>query len=121
MPAEIRQRHAELAEEIRGHQFRYYVLDAPTISDADYDALMRELRELEERHPELVTPNSPTQRVGAPITTDFATVEHVDPRPGDVLHSQADDASLLRLFPGIRATPLDEGLAETVAYVKEHL
>ncbi|RKT79767.1 UDP-glucose 4-epimerase [Terracoccus luteus] len=50
-----------------------------------------------------------------------ATVEHVDPRPGDVLHSQADDASLLRLFPGIRATPLDEGLAETVAYVKEHL
>ena len=50
-----------------------------------------------------------------------ATVEHVDPRPGDVLHSQADHASLLRLFPGIRATPLDDGLAETVAYVKEHL
>ncbi len=50
-----------------------------------------------------------------------AAVEHVDARPGDVLHSQADNASLLRLFPGIRATPLDEGLAETVAYFKEHL
>jgi DNA ligase (NAD+) len=72
------QRHAELSQDLDDANYRYYVLDSPTISDADYDALMREIRELEERHPELVTPDSPTQRVGAPITTDFATVEHVE-------------------------------------------
>jgi DNA ligase (NAD+) len=72
------QRHAELSQDIDDANYRYYVLDSPTISDAEYDGLMRELRELEERHPELVTPDSPTQRVGAPITTDFATVQHVE-------------------------------------------
>jgi DNA ligase (NAD+) len=77
-PARAAQRHAELSQDIDDANYRYYVLDSPTISDADYDRLMRELRELEERYPELVTPNSPTQRVGAPITTDFATVEHVE-------------------------------------------
>ncbi|RAY12363.1 DNA ligase (NAD(+)) LigA [Actinomadura craniellae] len=71
-------RHAELSREIDEANYRYYVLDAPTLSDADYDRMMRELHELEERHPELVTPDSPTQRVGAPITTDFATVEHLE-------------------------------------------
>ncbi|HEX6469052.1 MAG TPA: NAD-dependent DNA ligase LigA [Streptosporangiaceae bacterium] len=76
--ARAAQRHAELSQDIDDANYRYYVLDSPTISDADYDALMRELRELEERHPELAGPDSPTQRVGAPITTDFATVEHVE-------------------------------------------
>ena len=61
------------------HNYRYYVLDAPEVSDAEYDALMRELRAIESAHPELVTPDSPTQRVGAPPADGFAQVEH--PRP----------------------------------------
>ncbi|GAA2093254.1 NAD-dependent DNA ligase LigA [Actinomadura alba] len=71
-------RHAELCQDIDDANYRYYVLDDPTLSDAEYDGLMRELRELEESHPELVGPDSPTQKVGAPITTDFTTVEHVE-------------------------------------------
>ena len=61
---EIQQRAHELRETIRHHEHRYYVLDDPEISDADYDALMNELKALEQAHPELVTPDSPTQRVG---------------------------------------------------------
>src|SRR5262245_9926404 len=78
VPSDVAQRHGELSQQIDDANYRYYVLDSPTLSDAEYDALMREIRELEERHPELVTPDSPTQRVGAPITTDFATVQHVE-------------------------------------------
>jgi DNA ligase (NAD+) len=73
-----RHRHAGLSAEITEHNHRYHVLDAPVISDAEYDALMRELRELEERHPDLRTPDSPTQRVGDVISTDFAPVEHLE-------------------------------------------
>jgi len=69
-------RIAELRELINEHNYRYYVLDDPIISDAEYDALMRELIALEEAHPELVTPDSPTQRVGAPPSEAFAIVEH---------------------------------------------
>ena len=78
VPSEARQRHLELSREIDEANYRYYVLDRPTLSDAEYDRLMRELKELEERYPELVTPDSPTQRVGAPIITDFATVPHLE-------------------------------------------
>ncbi|WP_026403877.1 NAD-dependent DNA ligase LigA [Actinomadura rifamycini] len=78
VPSEARQRHLELSERIDEGNYRYYVLDRPTLSDAEYDRMMRELGELEERHPELVTPDSPTQKVGAPITTDFATVAHLE-------------------------------------------
>ena len=77
MPAAARERHAELTELVNEANWRYYVLDAPTVSDAEYDAWMRELKELEEAHPELRTPDSPTQRVGAPVATEFAKVEHV--------------------------------------------
>ncbi|MGI8331123.1 NAD-dependent DNA ligase LigA [Actinomadura scrupuli] len=77
-PTAARERHAELSRDIDEANYRYYVLDTPTLSDADYDRLMRELQELEERYPELVTPDSPTQKVGAPITTDFATVAHLE-------------------------------------------
>jgi DNA ligase (NAD+) len=71
-----RQRHAELTTEITEHNHRYHVLDSPVISDAEYDALMRELRGLEEQYPELRTPDSPTQKVGG-ISTDFTPVEHL--------------------------------------------
>ncbi len=73
-----RHRHAGLVVEITEHNHRYHVLDAPLISDAEYDALMRELRALEEQHPDLRTPDSPTQKVGDVISTDFAPVEHLE-------------------------------------------
>ncbi|WP_433218928.1 NAD-dependent DNA ligase LigA [Microtetraspora malaysiensis] len=76
-PAAARERHAELAELAEDANWRYYVLDSPTVSDAQYDAWMRELRELEQEHPDLRTPDSPTQKVGAPISTEFAAVEHL--------------------------------------------
>jgi DNA ligase (NAD+) len=76
--AGARHRHAELSAEITEHNHRYHVLDAPVVSDAEYDALMRELRALEELHPDLRTPDSPTQKVGNVISTDFAPVEHLE-------------------------------------------
>jgi DNA ligase (NAD+) len=69
-------RIAELREQIREHNYHYYVEDDPRISDAAYDALLRELRELEDEHPELVTPDSPTRRVGAPPASHFERVPH---------------------------------------------
>ncbi|MFQ5844040.1 MAG: NAD-dependent DNA ligase LigA, partial [Planctomycetota bacterium] len=68
VPAAARQEHARLCDEIAEHDHRYYVLDRPTISDAEYDERYRRLVALEEQHPELVTPESPTQRVpGEPL------------------------------------------------------
>ncbi len=69
-------RAEELRREINYHNYRYYVLDDPVISDEEYDLLMRELQELEERFPELVSPDSPTQRVGAPPAEAFRPVQH---------------------------------------------
>jgi DNA ligase (NAD+) len=77
-PPAARERHAELCEEIDEHNYRYNVLDAPVISDAEYDRLMAELRELEDRYPGLRTPDSPTQKVGAKISTEFTPVEHLE-------------------------------------------
>jgi len=71
-------RAERLAREIRAHQFAYYI-GQPTIPDADFDAMLRELTDLEEAHPELRTPESPTQRVGGAFTTDFETVDHIQP------------------------------------------
>jgi DNA ligase (NAD+) len=76
---EIRRRWRELADEVREHQFRYYVRDAPIISDADFDQLLRRLAALEDDHPELRTPDSPTQLVGgAGFATDFTSAEHLE-------------------------------------------
>ena len=77
--ADLRRRWQELADEVREHQFRYYVRDAPIISDADFDKLLRELQALEDKHPELRTPDSPTQLVGgAGFATDFTSAEHLE-------------------------------------------
>ncbi len=65
-----------LREELRRHEHQYYVLDAPVISDAEYDTLMRELQRLEAEHPELITPGSPTQRVGGKAREGFVKVRH---------------------------------------------
>ncbi|MDP1830560.1 MAG: NAD-dependent DNA ligase LigA, partial [Geothrix sp.] len=73
---DLRQRMKELADRVRTHRHRYYVLDQPVISDAEYDALERELRDLEARHPDLADPNSPTLRVGAPPIEAFGKRRH---------------------------------------------
>lgn len=79
IPPEIIERVKKLREEIEYHNYRYYVLDSPVISDAEYDALMRELRELEAQYPELITPDSPTQRVGFKPAEGFKEVPHKEP------------------------------------------
>jgi DNA ligase (NAD+) len=76
VPAEAREKHALLAEQIEAHRFRYYVKDQPVISDGDFDKLLRSLEALEDEHPELRTPDSPTQKVAGAYETDFASVEH---------------------------------------------
>ena len=77
--ADVRRRWQELADEVRGHQFRYYVRDAPVISDAEFDELLRELQALEDGYPELRTPDSPTQLVGgAGFATDFTSADHLE-------------------------------------------
>jgi DNA ligase (NAD+) len=79
MSDDVKNDIASLRAEIREHDRRYYVESAPSISDAEYDALMRRLQVLEEAHPELVTPDSPTQRVGGGLSEGFATVMHAVP------------------------------------------
>jgi len=69
----------ELREKIRYHNYRYYVLDNPTVSDAEYDRLMRDLIELEEKYPRYITLSSPTQRVGIEPVSEFAAVKHIVP------------------------------------------
>jgi DNA ligase (NAD+) len=76
IPAESRQEHARLAEQVEEHRFRYYVKDAPVVSDAEFDQLLRKLEALEERYPELRTAESPTQQVAGPYETDFTAVQH---------------------------------------------
>jgi DNA ligase (NAD+) len=78
LPADAREEHARLAQEIDDNAYRYYVLDEPTVSDADYDAAMRRLQALEDEYPELRTPSSPTQRVGGTYSTLFTPVDHLE-------------------------------------------
>src|SRR6185437_8836028 len=79
VPADSKTRAADLRERIVEANYRYHVLDDPTITDAEYDALMRELEALEAAHPELVTPDSPTRKVGARAQGAFAEVRHALP------------------------------------------
>lgn len=72
----IREHYNQLAEALHEHNYRYYVLDTPTIPDEEYDRLFRELKTLEEQYPELITPSSPTQRVGAQPLKVFPTIQH---------------------------------------------
>ena len=72
---ELKNKINKIKEEINKHNYNYYVLDNPTISDFEYDSLFTELKELEASHPELITPDSPTQRVGG-ISTKFEEYKH---------------------------------------------
>lgn len=79
VPEEVKKRVEQLREEIEYHNYRYYVLAQPVITDEEYDKLMRELIELERQYPELVTPDSPTQRIGEKVLDEFRSVPHTEP------------------------------------------
>lgn len=101
---DLKGRMKELADQVRRHRHRYYVLDQPTVSDAEYDALERELRELEAAHPDLADPNSPTLRVGAPPVDAFEKRQHALPMLSlDNAYSEAElrewEAKWRRLAP----------------------
>jgi DNA ligase (NAD+) len=111
---DVRQRLDELREQVDHHLHRYHVLDEPEISDAEYDRLFDALKELEEEHPDLITPDSPTQRVGAPPSERFQKVQHLTPMGS--LEKVTDDASLFKWADDVRKR-LDSD--EPVAYVIE--
>lgn len=77
VPPEAREEHARIVDEVEEARWRYYVLDQPTLSDADFDQRMRRLEELEEQFVELRTPDSPTQKVGGAVATEFTAVDHL--------------------------------------------
>jgi len=76
---QLQARYEELKETLHFHNHRYHVLDDPIISDFEYDQLLVELRQIEEQHPEWITPDSPTQRAGAPLSDGFVKVQHPAP------------------------------------------
>ncbi len=122
----IRERVERLRQVVRYHSYRYHVLDDPEISDAEYDALMVELKELEAAHPELVTPDSPTQRVGAEPLPEFEKVQHRRPllsldNAFDGEEVRAWEKRVLRLLgngAGVNYTvePKIDGLAVSLRY-----
>jgi DNA ligase (NAD+) len=110
----LEKRAGELREQLDHHLYRYHVLDDPEISDAEYDKLYDELKTLEEEHPELVTGDSPTQRVGAPISGRFQKVEHLTPMGS--LEKVTTDESLFKWAEDVRKRL---GTDEPVAFVTE--
>ena len=116
VPAKASARAAELRETLHEHLYRYHVLDAPTIDDAAYDALFRELEGLEERHPALAVPDSPTRRVGAPPLEGFETVRHA--RPMLSLANAFSDEEM-REFDRRTRDRLEREEDERVVYVAE--
>jgi DNA ligase (NAD+) len=111
---DVQARIDELRAELNHHLYRYHVLDDPEISDAAYDRLYDELKALEDEHPDLITPDSPTQRVGAPASERFQKVEHLTPMGS--LEKVTDDESLFKWADDVRKR-LDSD--EPVAYVIE--
>lgn len=118
----------QLRHEIEQHNYNYYVLDAPTISDAQYDALMQELRDLEEQHPELRSPDSPTVRVGGEVATGFRPWRHPAPMlslANAFSHEQLD-AWFQRVRRLVPSAPIDfvvepkiDGLAIALTYEQD--
>src|SRR5437763_16664890 len=111
---DVQARLDELRAELNHHLYRYHVLDDPEISDAAFDRLYDELKALEDEHPDLITPDSPTQRVGAPLSERFQKVEHLTPMGS--LEKVTDDDSLFKWADDVRRR-LDSD--EPVAYVIE--
>src|SRR5207249_8994431 len=107
-------RAEEMRKRLNEASSAYYVEDEPIISDAEFDRLYDELKALEEEHPELVTPDSPTQRVGAPASGRFQKVQHLTPMGS--LEKVTDDAGLLKWAEDVRKRL---GSDEPIAYVTE--
>ena len=130
VPAAVRQRALALRSELEQHNYLYYVKDAPAISDAQFDQLFRELQELETRYPALRTPDSPTQRVGAPIEGEFASVAHAVPMLSlnNALSEEEAAAFDRRVREGLgveeveyAAEPKFDGLAISLSYADGQL
>jgi len=120
-PAAVQKRVDELRRLISRHDRLYYALDRPEIGDAEYDALMRELRGLEAEHPEFVTPDSPTRRVAGQVWDAFATVEHLAPMLSpENAASEADlaefEARIKRALPGGTFTYVCETVVDSRSY-----
>lgn len=128
---DLRSRLKDLADQVRLHRTRYYVLDQPTLSDAEYDALERELKGLEAAHPDLADPNSPTRRVGAPPVEAFEPGHHEPPMYSlDNAYSEGEvrdwDAKVQKglgaLLPVAYAAELKvDGLSLSLIYENRHL
>lgn len=127
IPSAIKKRASELREQINYHNYRYYVLDNPEIPDAEYDRLFRELQQLESKYPELVTPDSPTQRVGAEPLKEFEEVRHEvpmlslgnafsDEELGDFDRRAREGLSVKKI--SYHAEPKLDGLAISLRYEK---
>jgi len=122
---EAKARHAQLVEEISRHDHAYYVLAQPTISDREYDRLYHELLDLEQQFPQLVTPDSPTQRVSGQPLKEFKQVQHVQPMLSlDNTYSQEDVRDFVnrvqKLLPGEKlewiVEPKVDGVAINLRY-----
>jgi len=127
---EVARRARELRELIENHNYRYYVLDDPEVSDAQFDALMLELKRIESAHPELVDPDSPTQRVGGQVAREFREVVHAVPMLSlDNAFSEQDIVDFDRRARerldveriGYSAEPKIDGLAITLRYERGRL
>ncbi len=128
-PADLAKRAEGLREQIRHHEHAYYVLDVPEISDAEFDGLFLELRRMEEEHPDLVTPDSPTQRVGGEASEQFAKVRHRSPMLS--LQNAFDETEIRAFDKRVRAAVGDDvvycaelkidGLAVSLTYTKGRL
>ena len=117
-PVDPAERIDELRRQIRDHEERYYVLNDPEIADAEFDALVKELERLESENPDLVTTDSPTQRVGGRVAAGFATVQHAEPMLS--LDNSYDEEELRAFDERVRrGLGLEKESAETVPYVAE--
>ena len=114
VPGDVRRRHDELSRELREARYRYYVLSAPTMSDAAFDATLRELEALEAAHPTLAVDTSPTRQVGAPVDTAFAPVRHLTPMLSldNAFDRDEIDAWAGRVQRGLRLSGEGEGGGE---------
>jgi len=113
VPEKVRQEAENLKKEIEYHNYRYYVLSSPIITDEEYDKLMKKLIELEEKYPELRTPDSPTQRVGGQLLSGFESVEHSEPMLS--LDNTYNEAEILNFHERVKK---NVGETEYVAELK---
>ncbi len=113
----VKQYIADLRKKIHYHNYRYYVLNEPEISDAEYDRLFKELEEFESKYPELVTPDSPTQRVGAKLLEAFGTYKHSIPLLS--LNSVSDEGEVRDFDERVRKFLGEAGGAAAIEYVVE--